>query len=211
MQGVGKRGEMTPQELERLGIAITGLAEKWIAPLAKLLGVKPANVRSWSSAKTRISAPRQRAIRLLAGQADAPLAPMSEQTRNRLAQIMAMRNQGHTDTSIGRVLGVTRQAVGALLMHYRLVKPAAELSKLPCPVCSKAFRPKSRRQKYCSKHCGRRGWHRLHYPPRPHKPCVECASVFQPLARTAKYCSRRCYNRRRFRLYYQRRRAKTAA
>jgi hypothetical protein len=150
---IEKRGEMTPRELERLGIAITRTKD-WIAPLAKLMGLKePSVVRACWTGKTSITAPKQRKLFLLAGQADAPLTPICEDTRNRLARIMAMREHGYICKSIGQKMRVSRQAVYALIARYRLVTPLVEVSSLQCIVCSETFQPKTRSHVCCSKRC----------------------------------------------------------
>ena len=154
-RGPGKRGEMTPQELERLGIAITGSAD-WIAPLAKVMGLcNPTVVRAWWTGKTKIMATKQRTLFLLAGQPDTPLCPVSDSTRLRLERIMAMREQEHTYESIGQQMGISRQAVVHLVTRYRLVKPLeAEVGRRQCPVCSVWFWPKKPKHRCCSKRCG---------------------------------------------------------
>lgn len=195
-RGPGKRDEMTPQELERLGIAITG-STNWIAPLAKLMGIRNSwSVRAWWTGKVRITSTQQRKLFLLAGQPEAPLSPIFEDTRNRLAQITAMLENGHTYVSIGREVGISPQAVSSLVTRYRRVKPAAELSRVQCPVCSVTFQPKSRNQKSCSKGCGSARWRLLNRVLRQYdaKPCLECGTMFQPKSRREKYCSRRCCN-----------------
>jgi hypothetical protein len=209
---VGKK--MTPQELERLGIVITGSTD-WIAPLAKLLGFRqPDAVRKWWNGTAKITSPKQRLILLLAGQPETSLSPVSHHTRNRVARIMAMREQGRTYTFIGRKMGISRQAVEELITRYRCVKPLAEFAKLQCPVCSAMFQLKTRRQLYCSKHCGqvkRRSMHR-HLPLVDFKLCLGCGTTFQPLKARAKYCSRRCRNNHYAKRYYRRRvRAKAGA
>lgn len=204
---------MTPQELERLGIAITGSTD-WIAPLATLMGVcQPSVVRAWWTGARRITGPKQRKLFLLAGQPNTPLSPVSDRTRSQLARILALREQGYTYESIGQQMGISSQAVVDLPIRYRCVKPVAELGRLPCPVCSVTFRPRNRRQACCSKHCGQVRWKSLHRVPLPRdpKPCLECGASFQPRATSTKYCSRRCCNRRRSRQYQRQLRAKAAA
>ncbi len=203
---------MTPKELERLGIAITGTKD-WIAPLTKLMGLKePSVVRAWWTGKTSITAPKQRKLFLLAGQADAPLIPICEDTRNRLARIMAMREQGYTYPSIALELNVSRQAVHDLVTRYRLVTPIEEMNRLQCPVCSETFQPKTRKQVYCSRRCGKGRWYLLHRESTPRDPklCLRCGASFQPTQSTAKYCSRRCRNNHRAIQYRQRLRAMAA-
>jgi predicted nucleic acid-binding Zn ribbon protein len=204
---------MTPEELERLGIAITGTTH-WIAALAKLMGFRQSSVvRKWWTGKTKITAPKQRKLLLLAGQPDTPPSPVSDHTRSRLARIMAMREQGYIYPSIGMELNVSPQAVRALVRHYRVVTPKVEMNKLQCPVCSVTFRPKTRRQVYCSRRCGKVRWYLLHRESTPRDPklCLRCGASFQPTQPTAKYCSRRCRNNHRARQYRQRLRAMAAA
>jgi hypothetical protein len=206
-RGPGKRGDMTPQELERLGIAITG-STAWIAPLAKLMGFrKTSAVRAWSTGKTKITAPKQRKLFLLAGQADAPLSPICDHTLSRLDRIMTLHDQGHSYASIGRQMGVTRQAVVGLVSNYRLVTPVAKAGTLQCPVCSVTFQPKYRKQLCCSKRCSIKRWQLLkRSTPVPPKPCQNCGAAFQPRDFRGKYCSRPCNNRARAKRHYWRRR-----
>jgi hypothetical protein len=208
-RGAGKRGEMTPQELERLGIAITRSAD-WIAPLAKLMGFcNAAVVRNWWTGKTKIAAPKQRKLYRLAGQPDTPLTPVAEHTQLRVARIMVMREQGCTYESIGQQLGITRQAVVALMSYYRCL---THLKERQCPVCSATFRPATQGQKCCSKRCWKANWRLQHRGSNilDAKFCFECRASFQPREARAKYCSRRCRNNHYARQYY-RRRLKTRA
>jgi hypothetical protein len=200
---------MTPQELERIGIAITGSTD-WIAPLAKLMGFRRSVVvRTWWIGKTKITAPKQRKLFLLAGQPDTPLCPVSDKTRLRLERIMAMREQEYTYESIGQQMGISCQAVVDLVTRYRLVKP----SELQCPVCSVMFRPWNGKQRCCSKRCGQIRWRSLHRDlgPRDPKLCLECATSFPPRDARSKYCSRRCRNGHRARHYRRGVRAKAGA
>jgi ribosomal protein S27AE len=200
---------MTPKELERLGIAITGTTH-WIAPLAKLMGFRrPSVVRKWWTGETKITAPKQRKLLLLAGQPDTLLSPVSEHTRSRLARIMAMQEQGYTYPSIALELNVSRQAVQALAAYYRLVTPIVEMNELQCPVCSVTFQPKTRRQVCCSRRCSKVRWYLLQREstPRDPKHCLRCGASFQPTRSPAKYCSRRCRNNHRAIQYRQRLRA----
>jgi hypothetical protein len=212
-RGAGKRGEMTPQELERLGIAITGTTN-WIAPLAKVMGLgQPSVVRRWWTGKTRITAPKQRKLLLLAGQPDAPLAPIFDNTRFQLTRIMAMREQGCSYKLIGQELGVSPQAVEEKVRRYRRVKPVAELGQRQCVVCSETFQPKTRGHVCCSRRCREARWRSLHrrLTPRDPKSCLECQAMFQPRDLKAKYCSRRCCRNHCARQYRQRLRARPAA
>src|SRR5579859_7862420 len=110
---------MTPQELERFGIAITG-SRNWISPLAKLMGVSgPEVVRSWCTGKAKITVPKQRKLFLLAGLPEPRPVPICEPTRKRLERISALRDQGRTYKSIGQELGITKQAVQAMERRYR--------------------------------------------------------------------------------------------
>jgi len=202
---------VTPRELERLGIAITG-STNWIGPLAIMMGLKERIVYAWWTGKTRITAPKQSKLLLLAGQPDGPLVPIFDDTRNRLARIMAMREQGYTYESIGQELGITRQAVRDMAARYRLLKPRVEQDRLQCPICSTTFQPITRRQKCCSHHCGSIRWRLLNravcFCP---KPCEECGTMFQPKTSRGRFCRQRCRYRHQCRAYQRRLRARAAA
>ena len=197
---------MTPQELERLGIAITGSAN-WIRPLATMMGFRHhRNVYKWWSGQTKITGPKQRKLYLLAGQPETARGPIYDDTRKRLARIKAMREQGYTYASIGQELGITRQAVLSLATRYRLVKPMPKLGTLTCPICSVTFQPKRQRQKCCSKRCGQRRWllNRPGAPPRHPKACGDCGAMFQPRTHNGRFCSLECKGRHHMRVRQRR-------
>jgi hypothetical protein len=204
---------MTPQELERLGIAITGTTN-WIASLANVMGLSsPSVVHTWWTGKTKITVPRQCELYLLAGEPEPPPVPIFDDTRRRLTWIRAMLEQGHTFESIGQELGISRQAVSDMTRRYRLVKPIAELGELKCTLCSVTFRPLSRTHKCCSARCGYRSRRLLNRAANPilPKPCDECETMFQPKTRRGRFCCQRCRNTNNSRAYQRRRRARAAA
>jgi hypothetical protein len=195
---------MTPQELEHLGIAITGSTD-WIAPLAKLMGFcNAAVVRNWWTGKRKITARKQRKLFLLAGQPDAPVTPVAEHTQLRMARIMVMREQGFTYQRIGQQMGITHQAVVQLMSYYRC---QTHLKERQCPFCSVTFRLAQQRQKYCSERCGNANRRLQHRGSKRFDPkfCLECGASFQPREVRAKYCSRRCRKNHYARQYHRRR------
>jgi hypothetical protein len=196
---------MTPQELERLGIAITGTTN-WIASLANVMGLSsPSVVRGWWTGKTKITATKQRKLFLLAGKPDAALAPIFDDTRNRLARIKAMLEQGNTYKAIGQEFGITHQAVENMATRYRLVTPMAESGRLKCPVCSGTFQPRYRTQQCCSARCGSRRRDMMNgavcFLPQP---CEECGTPFQPKTSVGRFCCQRCRSRKWNREYQRR-------
>jgi hypothetical protein len=204
----GELTGVTPQELERLGIAITGSGD-WIKPLARLMEVHESRVRLWWAGTVRIAATKQRRILLLAGQPDWPLVPGSARTRFQLDRIMALHDGGHNWTAIGLRLGMSRQTVYDLVSRYQREKPMPECSKLQCPVCSARFWPRKRKQTCCSWACTYQHRRLLSRPPK--KSCAECGTVFQPRDWKGKYCSPRCRNRHITRRTYRRRKMARAA